>query len=364
MKKRRVTARDVAEKAGVSQATVSMVLNNYKNIRFSDDTKKRILEACDELGYRTFGMGRLNTLDHRILLAVCPSCENSHYVKALNGILQRGRELGYTILTLCTQRNEESEADVVRICRELHIAGVLLLYQPNNIPAFQLLSHELPIIQIYEKSGSLQVSRIELDNFEIGRLIAEHFIQLGHKHIAHISRPLDEKQSARVRRVEGLESAMRQHGLNPQRYFHLYTTETEHIEAVGALDGYDAGYMLAESLLEKNEPVTAISAANDYMAYGVMEALLAHGKRIPQDYSVCGCDNLQDSHFHRLSLSTVELFTTEKGRDAVDLMVKNIAVHRPVQDKESPSSITHIEYAPRLIVRKSSGRCTKSEQNF
>lgn len=361
MKKRRVTARDVAERAGVSQATVSMVLNNYKNIRFSDETKRRILEACDELGYRTFGMGRLNTLDHRILLAVCPSCENSHYVKALDGILRRGRELGYTVLTLCTQRNEESEADVVRVCRELHVAGVLLLYQPNNIPAFQLLSHELPIIQIYEKSGSLQVSRIELDNFEIGRLVAEHFIQLGHRHIAHISQPLDEKQSARVRRVEGLQSAMRQHGLLPQRYFHLYTSETERVEAVGTMDGYDLGYLLTESLLEKGEPVTAISTSNDYMAYGVMEALFAHGKRIPQDYSVCGCDNLRDSHFHRLSLSTVELFTTEKGRDAVDLLVKNIAVHRPVQDRELPSSITHIEYAPRLIVRKSSGRCPKGE---
>ena len=57
----------------------------------------------------------------------------------------------------------------------------------------------------------------------------------------------------------------------------------------------------------------------------------------------------------------MELFTTEKGRDAVDLLVKNIAVHRPVQDRERPSSITHIEYAPRLIVRKSSGRCPKGE---
>lgn len=360
MKKRKVTARDVAEKAGVSQATVSMVLNNYKNISFSDETKKRVLEACDELGYRTFGKGRLNTLDNRVLLVVCPSCENSHYVKALNGILQRGRELGYTILTLCTQRNEETEADVVRVCRELHIAGVLLLYQPNNVSAFQLLSHELPIIQIYEKSGNLQVNRIELDNYEIGRLIAEHFIQLGHKHIAHISKPLEEKQFARVRRVEGIRNAMKHHGLDPDCYFHLYTTDTEHVEAVGATEGYEVGYLLTECLLEKHEPVTAISVTNDYMAYGVMEALFAHGKKIPQEYSVCGCDNLQDSRFHRLSLSTVELYTTEKGRDAVDLLVKSIGVHHPVRGGDRPSRITHIEYAPRLIVRKSSGRCPKA----
>ena len=91
MKKKRVTAEDVAREAGVSRSTVSMILNNYQNISFSEETKMRVLDACSRLGYRTIGSGRLESIDGRLLLVVCPSFQNGHYIKLSSAIQERAR---------------------------------------------------------------------------------------------------------------------------------------------------------------------------------------------------------------------------------------------------------------------------------
>ncbi|WP_298029860.1 LacI family DNA-binding transcriptional regulator [uncultured Dysosmobacter sp.] len=359
MKKHRVTAKDVAELAGVSQSTVSMILNSYKNINFSDETRVRVLDACDRLGYRTLGNSRLNSVMGRLLLVVYPTFHNALYLNMIDGIQQRAGELGYSVLTVCTERKEEQEADIVRICREFQVAGVLLVYQPDNISAVQLLSMEVPLVQLYDKSATMGVNTMELDNYKIGQLIAEHLISLGHRYIAHISKPLTKTQSARSRRIEGLRSCMWEHGLDPDEYLHISTVETEHLENAENLEGYETGHLLVSHLLDIGAPVTAFAATNDMMAYGVMDAILERGKKIPQDYSVCGCDNLSYSAFQRIALTTVEPYTRQKALDSVDLLIGKIRTRNSSDREDSPVSITRIEYAPRLICRKSTARCSE-----
>lgn len=364
IKKPRVTARDVAKEANVSPATVSMILNNYKHIHFTEETKSRVLNACDRLGYRTFGNSRLNNVTGKVLLVVCPTLQNTHYTKMITGIQQRAIELGYTPLTMCTRRQDNEEANVIHLCRELRVAGVALIYQPENKAILQLLNMQIPIVQVYEKAENLGLNTIELDNFKIGWLIAEHLIGLGHRYIAHVSKPLTDKQPARIRRVDGICACMRAHNLDPQKYLRVSTVETEHLQGYSRLEGYETGYLLASHLVDSGVPVTAFTAANDTMAYGIMDAILERGKKIPQDYSVCGCDNLQDSKYQRISLTTVEPYTMEKARDAVDLLVREIESQNIELPKEdSPISITRIEYTPRLIARKSTGKCADKIQS-
>ena len=76
MKKTRVTARDVAREAGVSPATVSMILNNYKHIKFSEETKNRVLETCERLGYHPVGNSQFTSVAGKVLMIVCPSLQN------------------------------------------------------------------------------------------------------------------------------------------------------------------------------------------------------------------------------------------------------------------------------------------------
>lgn len=120
---------------------------------------------------------------------------------------------------------------------------------------------------------------------------------------------------------------------------------------------YETGYLLASHLIDHNVPVTAFAAMNDTVAYGVIDAIVERGKRVPQDYSVCGCDNLPSSAYQKISLTTVEPYITEKARDAVDLLARKIRAKGNGGRKKGPVSITRIEYEPQLIVRKSTGRC-------
>lgn len=334
-----------------------MILNNYKNISFSEETKVRVLEACDRLGYQAVGKSRIDSLAGRILLIACPSFQNPHYVKEINGIQQRAQELGYETIIFCTRRSEDEEANMVRVCREQRVAGVLLLYQPDNTAAYHLLRRENQIVQLYDKSDGMDINLLELDNIKIGRLVAEHLFSLGHKYIAHVSLPLIDTQPARTRRIDGIRSYMEEHGLDPDKYLRVSTVDSEGIQTSGKLEGYETGYLLGGYLIDSQIPITAFSATNDMVAYGIMDAIYERKKRVPQDYSICGCDNLPSSEYQKISLTSVEHFASEKGRDAVDILVQKIQSRKNFGYNEPPDRITRIEYTPRLIVRKSSGKC-------
>lgn len=359
MKKAKVTIKDVAKLAGVSPSTVSMILNDYKTITFSEETRVRVLEACETLGYYGSARGRVEESSKQLLLIACPSLKNPHYIKGIDSAQQRAEELGYETIVFCTRRSKDEEQKLVRLCKQMKVAGVLLLYQPDNIAAYELLRRENHIVQIYDKSGSTDVNIMELDNIKIGRMVAEHLIDLGHQAIAHISLPLVDTQPSRARRIEGIRSYMQEIGLDPDECLRISTVETEQLNVSGKLEGYETGYLIAGHLLDINAPITAFSAHNDMLAYGIMDAIYERKKRIPQDYSVCGCDNLPTSAYQKIALTSVELFTEEKVRDAVDVLVQKIQSKENSGTDLNPVRITRIEYSPQLVVRKSTGKRLK-----
>ena len=121
-------------------------------------------------------------------------------------------------------------------------------------------------------------------------------------------------------------------------------------------EGYDLGYLLTKRLLERGENVTAFVAVNDIMAIGVMDAVIDSGKRIPEDYSVCGCDNTSVCKFRGVSLTSVESYAKQTGREAVDVLIRKIeSGNSSLEVGNSPDGITRVEYFPKLIVRKSTG---------
>ena len=151
---------------------------------------------------------------------------------------------------------------------------------------------------------------------------------------------------------------MMEHGLDPDQYLRVSTVETEGLSVAGKLEGYETGYVLGGYLIDSKAPITAFSTTNDMVAYGIMDAIYKRKKRIPQDYSICGCDNLPFSEYQKISLTSVEHYTAEKGQDAVDLLVQKIQMQKSAgYESDLPVRITRIEYAPKLIVRKSTGRC-------
>ena len=151
---------------------------------------------------------------------------------------------------------------------------------------------------------------------------------------------------------------MEDYGLDPAKCLRICTIDTEGIVVRSRIEGRETGHLIASKLLDEGINVTAFSATNDMVAYGIMDAIWERGRRIPQDYSVCGCDNLPDSSLRKISLTSIETYMVEKGWDAVELLIQKIEVQNAANlDRRDYVRVTRIEYAPRLIVRKSTGKC-------
>lgn len=358
MPRRKITAKDVAERAGVSRAAVSMILNQYSNIHFSEETRARVLKACHELGYKVPEKKKPVSVGKRTILAVCPSYENYDYSRVLNEVQIYAKKQNYHIVSINTFRDVNTEAAIPELCEAMSVAGVIFLYNPRNSEMIRALVKQLPVVQIYDKAADPGQDVVELDNFKVGELMAAHLLELGHRHIAATVPSLGPSHIGRKRRIEGAKNAYRMAGLDPDEYLHVYSADQEDDMIIGRGDNsYDSGFHIAGRLLDENTPITAFLANNDMAAYGIMDAICERGKRIPQDYSVIGCDNLMVSNFRRISLTTVEPYSVQRAREAVGIIIRKIE-HRSdeARDEETPEGVIRVAYAPRLIRRDSTGK--------
>ena len=357
---KKITAREVAELAGVSRTTVSMILNQTPDIRFSQETRDRVLAACRELGYEPPSKARQGVQRQKLLLAVCPSYENFHYGRLVERLQAKALELGYHLIAYSTFRDSAVEGNLQTFCREVPVSGVLFLYNPENSSIISRLSQELPVLLVYDKSVSSDIDVVELDNFKVGRIIAEHLLQLGHRHVAAVFPSLSEKHLGRLRRVEGMQEVFRRQGLDPGRYLQILVPQPGDVAQWQTASGYDVGFALATRVIEEDSRVTAFVGNNDMAAFGIMDAILTQGKRIPKDYSVIGCDNLTVSGFKRVGLTSVDPFSAQRAQEAVRVIVQKI--ERKGQKSFLPVETVRVAYEPKLIRRETTDKAPQREE--
>lgn len=356
MKKPRVTAKDVAKRAGVSAATVSMILNGKEGSKFPERTCRRVIDACNELGYMRSSASKATALENKVLVAITPTLSNLYYVHMVEAMQRRAKELGYSLLAFDTFREIPQETRILQICNQVPFAGVFFLYPPENNLLLQQVNWTKPTIHIYDKNVHNNADILELDGFRVGTIIGEYLMELGHERIALVTSTFETKQVTRIRRLEGLRSVYGAHGFDPVQSVLACSPEQELAELKTVPEGYELGYLIAKRLIDRGETMTAFVAVNDMIAIGVMDAILDAGKRIPEDYSVCGCDNTSVSKYKAISLTSVECYARQTGREAVDILIRKIeSGSNPSELGDSPDGITRIEYFPKLIVRKSTG---------
>lgn len=360
MKQAKVTVKDVAKRAGVSPATVSMILSGKSNSKFPEKTCRRVIDACNELGYVRSYASKMSVQDDKVLVAILPTLSNLYYVHMIEAMQRRAKELGYSLLSFDTFREISQETCIMQICNQFPFAGVLFLYPPENSMLMQQIEWMKPTVHIYDKGIHSNADTLELDGFRMGTIIGKHLRELGHERIAFVSSIFDTKQVTRVRRLEGIRSVFSQQGFDPLDSVLVCSPESEIPNARVIPEGYELGYAMAKRLLDRNEQVTAFVTINDMIAVGVMDAILDTGKRIPEDYSVCGCDNTSVSKYRGISLTSVESYARQTGREAVDILVRKIESGNNLMELEDgPDAVTRIEYFPKLIVRRSTGPAKK-----
>ncbi len=360
--KKKVTSTDIAKAAGVSQSTVSMVLNKKYNVSFSKETIDKVECAAKELGYvPPKRKTKKGVKKEKLLVVFCSNLTNPYYVMLLQGIELRAKEQGFGLFVCNTQRDLKMEERYLKMMWELRPLGIIYTCNPSHcfMELVKELAQKIPVAVVNNQNEKMDVDAVELDNSKLGRIMARHLLELGHRKVAYIAPPLTARQKQRSKRVEGFLKEYEKAGLKGNVVIKAAKEELDlnvaHIDSE-----YKIGFDLTRELLGEEPGITAIVGLNDMIAFGILDALHEAKIRVPADMSVMGCDNTLFARMHKVELTTIEHFVIFKGRDACDIIMKKIASHTSSYSGIEPISTYHVEYEPQLIVRGTTGYARES----
>lgn len=342
---------DIAKMTNLSQASVSMILNGNSGMSFSEETIKRVHDAAEKLHYtKPNQKGRVVKIFNKNTIVIfCPTITSPYYATLVQAIEQSARAKKFNTFIFNTYRDLDSELKSLSMLRNTDVAGIIFTFIPQASEMIEEINLTIPVVVIGDRNNDVNVDTVEINNYTAGVIIAQHMIQLGHKHIAYISTTLNLSNSARIKRLQGLQDTFQKECpggtvlvkskvISPQDDLNNLLVE------------HTAGYELTKECLSQKK-ITAFVAVNDMVAFGVMDALQSENYKVPEDYSVCGFDNIFPSQFSAVSLTTVEHHILEKGHNAFDILFRKIGNIN--SDGTFPTSITRVEYQHQLIVRNS-----------
>ena len=352
----KITSFDVAERAGVSQTTVSLILSHRPGNNFTEETRERVFRAAEELGYRL--PQRKHHLQSRLILVMIPTLTNQYYGELVQSLEQYCDTIGYRTIICNTFRKAELEKFYLDKFARDRISGIIYTFLPSFPAEVAELAHRMPIVLVGEKTEELPICSIGLSNSRAGAMMAEHLFELGHRRVTFISTPMDRMTLARRQRLDGLREKMRELGEKAGEETHVTLCTSPDDSEQDALPGgipfeYGIGKRLTDELIAGHTDSTAFIGANDMIALGICGSLREQGLSIPQDYSVCGFDNIFPSSMVTPGLTTVDHCLLARCRAAVNL----------IEEQSSAGSATppggnmadKIEFAPCFIPRGSTG---------
>jgi DNA-binding LacI/PurR family transcriptional regulator len=335
---RKITIHDVAERAGVSYQTVSRVINNRPDV--SDDTRLRILQVIDDLGYRPNAVARslVSSKTHTLGL-ITADFSDYFFTQVIVGAEAEARQHGYFFMLSSTERNPSDEPEYLRMLTEQRVEGILFARPStelarNTAYLQRLVGEGIPVVMTAVDVYSDLVSIVDIDNFEGGRQAVGHLIALGHTDIALIAGPPGWRSVGE--RTRGYHYEHEAAGL-----------PVDHDLTEMGDWSYESGYEAAMKLVRRCPNLTAVFAHNDQMAIGAIAALRTMGRAVPKDVAVVGYDNIPVAQFYDPTLTTIHQPAQEVGRTAARLLID--AINRRAADHHE------ILFKPELIVRQSSG---------
>lgn len=304
---------DVARLAGVSQATVSQVLNNTSSFSVPLETRERIQAAAKHIGYVPNDLARsLRTRRTQTLASVIPDIANPFYPALERGIQNVADAHGFDLIVYNTDGALEKEKRCLQSLLRGRIDGVIGVFFHLNFEDLRLLSeHNLAVVILYEGAVEPESTfdRVFVDNVKAARAAVGHLLERGHRRIVMLTGP----HSTLMGRVEGYLQALREHPseLKP----HIVETP-DFTEA--------CGYSAMQRVLEDAERPSAVFAANDLMAMGALLALREAGLKVPEDMALMGFDDIPASRLLTPPLSTVTQFQEQMGRRAAQLLFERL----------------------------------------
>jgi LacI family transcriptional regulator len=339
--KGKATIRDVAAKAQVSNQTVSRVINNRPDV--AEETRQRIWQVIEALNYRPNALARSLIQQRSLTLGVITAgLQFLGPSQTLNGIIRQAEEMGYSLLLKELPHFRSSDTrPLLDTLLARQVEGIIWAVPEigdNRDPIEDQLL-EVPVPIIYLTMRKLPgVPTVAVDNCLGGRLAAQHLIEQGYRHIAHISGPLDWWE-ARQRQVGWLDT-LHEAGL----------PVSEKCSVPGTWSAASGAQAMTQ-LMERYPDMDAVFVANDQMALGAMHAAHQKGCRIPHDLGVVGFDGMPEAAYFVPPLTTVSQDLRELGSTAVRQLSHAIGFDGPEHPVFEPG---YISLRPELYIRESS----------
>jgi DNA-binding LacI/PurR family transcriptional regulator len=303
--------RDVAAQANVSVSTVSHVINRT---RFVDpQTEERVRAAIEQLRYRPNSLARsLRCRGTRTIGLLVPDNSNPFFADMARSIENVGFEEGYSVI-LCNSDNSEAKESVyIEALLSKQVDGLLIISSGSH-PNFlrSILDADVPVVVVDREHSDWPADQVLVDNAQGGYLAGQYLARLGHRRIGCIAGPNTATPSAG--RIAGFRRALTEAGIELPA------------EAVEAGDfRYSGGEAAMRALLARVPELTAIFAANDLMAVGAINVLRRAGRRVPEDVSVIGFDNILESAAMFPSITTIAQPIEEMSCKSISLLLERI----------------------------------------
>ena len=327
-----VTIKDIAREVGVSPSTVSRALSDSTLI--SEKTRQSVKEVAQKLGYERNELARgLVKGSSGAIGLVVADITNPFFADITRGVGEVAHRFGYGVILCHTAGKADRELSYIRLLRRKRVDGLILTSATIDDPYLgDLAKTRIPFILVSRLCNSVDAPYVVANDRTGARLAVEHLIELDHERIGFIGGPPDVQPSRD--RMAAYREALREHGLAEKEEWMCYADFTQ-----------AAGRRAGRHMLSLPERPSAIFAANDVTALGVLEVAEELGYQIPDDLSLVGYDDITYASLPRLQLTTVAQPAFEMGRIAAEWLLSSIEGHK--------SYPLRCVLNPHLVVRRS-----------
>ena len=338
MPKKRVTSQDVANLAGVSRTTVSFVLNDVKGFNISPETRQKVRDAAESLNYvpdataQALASRRAKAIGLVMTRSPHHIATDAFLPQIIGGLMEVIKDNKLRLLIEYVEAEHQDRA-YLELARSKHIDGMILLTPRLDDAGLKKLEQmDVPTVLMGEIEGSNLYS-VDVDNELAARKAVRHLLELGHTRIACITNA-PATYTAAPDRVRGYRNTLSDAGISPDDGLIRYADFTP-----------ESGYAEMNSLLESGKQFTAVFVASDNVAMGVKAALIEAGKKVPEDISLVGFDDIPWAQYANPPLTTIHLEAQELARRACLVLMDLLKGKEPELKRQVID--TH------LVVRKS-----------
>jgi LacI family transcriptional regulator len=333
-----VSVKDVAALAGVSVGTVSNVVNSPAVV--SEATRQRVEEAIEKLGWvRNESARQLRAGRSRTIGMVVMEIANPFFTDIVSGVEDYVHDLGYTVQLGNSNQQVSRESAHLELFEEHRVRGILFVpIREVGDKVARLRRRGIPVVVVDRAEANADYCSVAVDDVEGGRLAVAHLVELGHERIAFVGGP-STLQQVRDRSL-GAQLAASQLGPSGG----LLTISTPRLDA-------DCGVRAAEeiALMSADERPTAVFAANDLLAIGLLQGFVTRGMRVPRDIAIIGYDDIAFAAAAAVPLSSIRQPRQTLGGRAAELLFAEV----DALDHDLPHTHQHLEFVPELVVRRS-----------